>query len=113
MFTYFPHAPKVPDWLPGAITVHEGDWKLIRIFHQGENGKHGYMLFNLKDDISEKNNLAIKYPDKVKHMDALIENYLKNAGTVVPLPNPNFDPTKYHPELIGIQTRDKKIIKDE
>jgi len=112
MFTYFPHAPRVPDWLPPAADVHVGDWKLIRLFYQGENGKHGYMLYNLKEDIGEKNNLAAKYPEKVKEMDQLITNYLKDAKTVVPLPNPAFDPTKYHPELIGIQTNgDKKVKK--
>lgn len=104
MFTYFPHTPRVPDWLPPAVAVSEGDWKLIRLFYQGEKGTHSYMLYNLKDDLGEKNNLAAKYPKRVKQMDRLIENYLKKAKTVVPLPNPDFDPSKYHPELIGIQT---------
>lgn len=103
MFTYFPHAPHVPNWMPPAVSVHVGDWKLIRQFYQGENGAHGYLLYNLKDDIGERNNLAAKYPKRVKQMDALIENYLKDAKTVVPLPNPEFDQTKYHPELIGVQ----------
>ncbi|MEI7421491.1 MAG: sulfatase [Prolixibacteraceae bacterium] len=103
MFTYFPHAPKVPDWLPASVNVHDGDWKLIRMFYQGENGAHGYRLYNLKEDLGEKNNLAAKFPDRVKQMDKLIEDYLKSAKTVVPIPNPAFDPTKYHPELIGIQ----------
>jgi arylsulfatase A-like enzyme len=107
MFTYFPHAPKVPDWSPAAVDVHVGDWKLIRLFYQGEKGAHGYKLFNLKDDISEKNNLAAKFPDRVKQMDLLIENYLKEAGTVIPQPNPEFDPSKYHPELIGVQANAK------
>jgi arylsulfatase A-like enzyme len=103
MFTFFPHAPKVPDWLPVSVNVHDGDWKLIRLFYQGENGAHDYKLYNLKEDLGEKNNLAVKYPDRVKHMDKLIEDYLKSAKTVIPIPNPAFDPTKYHPELIGIQ----------
>jgi arylsulfatase A-like enzyme len=108
MFTFFPHAPKVPDWLPGSVAVHEGDWKLIRMFHQGENGAHGYMLFNLKEDIGEQHNLASGYPKRVKQMDLLIENHLKDAGAVVPIPNPAFDPAKYRPELIGVQQRTGK-----
>ena len=36
IFTYFPHNPRVPDWLPPSASVHHGDWKLIRIFHGGE-----------------------------------------------------------------------------
>lgn len=103
IFTYFPHCPPVPDWLPPAMSVHVGDWKLIRLFHQGENGAHSYLLYNLKEDIGEKNNLAVAYPEKVQEMDRLMEVYLKDAGTVVPLVNPAFDPAKYHPEEIGVQ----------
>lgn len=103
MFTYFPHAPKVPDWLPGAVAVSEGDWKLIRLFYQGENGKHDYMLYNLKEDLGEKNNLAAKFPKRVKQMDLLIENYLTDAKTLIPVPNPAFDPSKYRPDLVGVQ----------
>jgi arylsulfatase A-like enzyme len=39
IFTYFPHNPPVPDWLPPAITAVAGDWKLIRLFHQGETAR--------------------------------------------------------------------------
>lgn len=103
MFTFFPHAPRVPDWLPASVAVTDGDWKLIRMFHQGENGAHGYFLFNLREDLGEKNNLASRYPERVKKMDRLIENHLQDAGAVVPIPNPAFDPAKYRPELIGVQ----------
>lgn len=108
MFTYFPHAPKVPDWLPPVVSVHRGPWKLIRMFYQGENGAHGYLLYNLEDDPGEKHNLALKYRGRVKTMDKLIDNYLKDAKAVVPLPNPEFDPSKYHPERIGIQANETK-----
>ena len=108
MFTFFPHAPRVPDWLPPAVAVHVGDWKLIRLFHQGENGAHDYLLYNLKNDIGEKNNLAAKYPKRVKQLDALIQDYLNDAKTVVPMANPDFDPAKYHPELIGVQAQNTK-----
>ena len=111
MFTYFPHQPRVPDWLPPAVDVHVGDWKLIRLFYQGENGAHGYLLYNLKEDVGETNNLAAKYPEKVKEMDLLITNYLKDAKTVVPLPNPAFNQAQYHPELIGIQTNGPKATR--
>lgn len=108
MFTYFPHAPKVPDWLPAAVAVTDGDWKLIRQFYQGDNGKHGYMLYNLRKDLGEKENLADKNRKKVKEMDTLIENYLSETKAVIPAPNPAFDISKYHPERIGIQTRNNK-----
>lgn len=95
IFTYFPHAPGVPDWLPPAVSVHSGDWKLIRIFYGGENGKHRYKLFNLNEDIGEQSDLAGQFPERVEQLDALIEQYLIETNAVRPLPNPRFDPSKY------------------
>jgi len=101
VFQFFPHNPPVPEWLPPSVSVHRGDWKLIRIFHGGEAGAHRYLLFNLKDDISETNNLAAKKPNLVKELDALIEKFLNDTQAIVPTSNPNFDPKQYRPELEG------------
>lgn len=101
IFTYFPHNPPVPDWIPPSISVHHKNWKLIREFHQGENGAHRFRLFDLSKDIGESNNLAAQMPDLVKELDAKIEAHLKNSRAVVPIPNPKFDPKKYRPELEG------------
>nr|WP_206294572.1 sulfatase [Humisphaera borealis] len=108
VFQYFPHDPGVPDWLPPAVSVHRGDWKLIRIFHGGEKGAHRYLLFNLRDDLGEKVNLAARKPELVAELDALIETFLANTKAVVPVANPAFDPAKYHPELEGVQTNKEK-----
>jgi arylsulfatase A-like enzyme len=108
VFQYFPHNPGVPDWLPPAVSVHRGDWKLIRIFHGGENGAHRYLLFNLRDDLGEKSNLAAQNPDLVSELDALISRFLAETKAVVPIPNPAFDPVKYHPELEGKQKAQTK-----
>jgi arylsulfatase A-like enzyme len=101
IFTYFPHDPAVPDWLPPSVVVIQGDWKLIRIFHGGENGAHRWKLFNLRDDLGERNDLAAKDPERVKEMDALIEAFLKDTGAVVPIPNPKFDPATWKLEDEG------------
>jgi arylsulfatase A-like enzyme len=101
VFQYFPHAPGVPDWLPPSVSVHRDDWKLIRIFHGGENGAHRHLLFNLRDDLGEKNNLTAAKPELVGELDALIEKFLTDTKAVVPVPNPAFDPSKYRPELEG------------
>jgi arylsulfatase A-like enzyme len=102
-FQYFPHNPGVPDWLPPAVSVHRDDWKLIRIFHGGEKGAHRHLLFNLRDDLGERNNLAAQKPELVTELDATIETFLIDTKAVVPVPNPAFDPKKYHPELEGKQ----------
>lgn len=105
VFQYFPNSPNVPDWLPPGVSVHRRDgWKLIRIFHAGEKGAHRYLLHNLTEDPGEKNNLASQKPELVAELDALIETFLTDTKAVVPIPNPNFDPAKYRPELEGIST---------
>ena len=101
-FTFFPHAPPVPEWIPPSVAVHEGDWKLIRIFYGGEAGEHRWKLFNLSKDIGETNDLAEQEPDEVARMDALIEAFLVRTGAVCPIANPAFDPAKYRPELEGV-----------
>jgi hypothetical protein len=95
IYTYFPHSPRIPDWLPPAVSVVKGDWKLIRLFHNGDNGDHRWKLFNLRQDIGEQNDLASSQPERVKALDELIEKYLVDRGAVLPTANPNFDHTKY------------------
>jgi arylsulfatase A-like enzyme len=101
VFQYFPHNPAVPDWLPPAVSIHRGDYKLIRIFHGGEAGGHRHLLFNLRDDAGERENSALQRPELVTELDVLIDDFLNETGAVVPIPNPEFDPSKYHPELEG------------
>jgi arylsulfatase A-like enzyme len=109
IFTYFPHAPNVPDWLPPSVAANAGDWKLIRLFHHGKNGAHDYRLYNLKNDIGEEQNLASRHPDKVRELDRLIERHLTDAKAVTPKPNSRFDPAQFDPSRIGVQVGGLKI----
>ena len=121
IFTYFPHDPPVPDWIPPSISVHQGDWKLIREFYQGGNGTHRYRLFNLRDDLGEKKNIARHHPELVRRLDQIITDFLTDTKAVLPVPNPVFDPAKYRPDLEGINkvrgnpkpTRGKAPAKDD
>jgi hypothetical protein len=79
------------------------------MFHYGEDGKHEYRLYNLRDDIGENSNLAAVHPEKVKELDKLIEDYIAAVDVVVPLPNPNFDPAKFDPSKIGVQAGGLKM----
>ena len=105
IYTYFPHSPGVPDWLPPSVAVHEGDWKLIRIFLCGEGGAHDYRLYNLANDIGETDDLSAREPERVARMDAMIEAYLQDAGAATPIRNPNFDPAQYDADDIGVSHR--------
>ena len=87
-----------PAW---SVVVHQNEWKLIRIFHGGENGAHRWKLFNLRDDIGEKNDLAANEPDRVKAMDLLIEHFLADTNAVQPVRNPTFDPAMFNPDDEG------------
>jgi hypothetical protein len=81
--------------------VHQADWKLIRVFHGGQDGSHRWKLFNLSEDIGEKHDLAAREPQQVKKLDALIDRFLADTRAVVPVPNPDFDPAAYRPEDEG------------
>jgi len=107
-FTYFPHDPGVPDWMPPSVAVHDGEWKLIRIFYHGENNQHRYQLYNLKQDLGEKTNLAAQEPARVKELDAKIESFLTETKAVLPKLNPNFDPSKYDPKEEGVSKMNAK-----
>jgi hypothetical protein len=81
IFTYFPHGPKVPDHLPPSVSIHSGDWKLIRVFHSHHE------LYNLREDIGELRNLADRHPDLVRELDAKIERHLADSAALTPRPD--------------------------
>lgn len=101
IFTYFPHQTEVPDWLPPAVSVHSGKWKLIRVFHGDLSGGHRYMLYDLSTDIGEKHDVSRQHMDVVLRLDQQIEQHLENTNAVRPLPNPNFRPEEYDRSLEG------------
>jgi arylsulfatase A-like enzyme len=109
MFTHVPGHGNTPQWLPPSTSVHLGEWKLIRTYHYGDDGRHEYRLYNLRDDIGESKNLAAVHSEKVRELDGLIEGYIAEAKVIVPLPNPNFDPSKFDPMKIGVQVGGLKM----
>ncbi len=84
-FTWFPH-------LIPAVSVHRGDWKLIRRFEPHRDYPDVRELYNLQEDIGETRNLAGKMPGKVKELDALIDGFIKDTGALAPKPNPAYKP---------------------
>ncbi|MCX7886300.1 MAG: sulfatase [Verrucomicrobiae bacterium] len=86
LFNYFPHG-RSPG-RAGGVWVRSGDWKLIRWF--GNPPTHE--LYNLRDDIGETRNLATTQPQRVKQLDALIDQFLAETGALQPIPNPAYKP---------------------
>ena len=89
IFCHFPHYVPATQNLP-CTWVRKGDWKLLRLYGEGPDRSNGYELYNLKDDVGEASNLAQKYPQKVKELDALIDRFLLDTGSLSPQPNPAY-----------------------
>ncbi|MDB6136032.1 MAG: arylsulfatase family protein [Verrucomicrobiales bacterium] len=74
------------------LAVRKGDWKLVKAPEggglDGQNNAagtatvEGAQLYNLTEDIGEKNNLAVREPEKVKELSALWNQW--NSGLVSP-----------------------------
>ncbi|MCM8532678.1 MAG: sulfatase [Lentisphaeraceae bacterium] len=90
VYTYFPHSPRVPDVLPPSVAVRQGDWKLIRLFHDNPDQSHRFELYNLKEDIGERQNVTSEKPELVRSLDKLIDGFLIDTQAVTPLKNPNY-----------------------
>ncbi len=76
------HKPR-PPILHGGEVIRDGDWKLIdtrggRGFDANRKVKYGVELYNLQNDLSEKNNLADKMPEKVESLRAKMVRILGN-----------------------------------
>lgn len=59
---------------PGE-TIRKGDWKLHYYFED-----NSIQLYNLKDDIGEKTNIAMAYPGKVKELMNLLQKWNKKTN---------------------------------
>ena len=58
--------------------VRKGNWRLTAL----ANG--GWQLFDLTHDLSETNNIAAEYPEKVREMKSLWNTWAKSVGLNVP-----------------------------
>ena len=62
--------------------IHSGDWKLMEFLEDGH-----LELYNLRDDVGEKNNLAAKEPERAKALHAKLVAW--RASVKAPMPTPN------------------------
>src|SRR5262249_42345862 len=73
-------------WRFGSqMAIRKGDWVLVRPSmgtKEYEKIAKTAMLFNLKDDISQKNDLAAKAPERVRAMQAEWDRW--NADLMMP-----------------------------
>jgi len=82
------HQPLIPTRPCGA--VRKGDFKLIEFYEDGWTE-----LYNLREDIGERKNLARSLPDKAAELRHELDTWRKSVGAQMPTPAPeNYDPAK-------------------
>lgn len=90
LYWHYPHYSN-QGGIPGAA-VRDGDWKLIERFEDGRT-----QLFNLKDDLGEKQDLAAKYPERVAEMRQQLHEWYKETDAKFLQAKPG-GPAPWHPE---------------
>lgn len=69
--------------------IRMGDWKLMEFFEDGH-----LELYNLREDLSERNNLAAKMPEKAKDLHARLVAWRQKIGAPMPRPRTAENGTK-------------------
>lgn len=75
-------------WTPGAA-IRARDFKLIEFYEYDK-----IELYNLADDIGEKNDLAKKMPEKANQMHEMLKAWQSKMGAKMPVPNPKYKTTE-------------------
>lgn len=82
------HFPHYQGGTPHSA-IRRGDYKLIEFYETGER-----MLFNLRTDLGERNDIAKTNPDIAADLSQRLKSYLAAVGAAMPKPNPDYDPGK-------------------
>ena len=79
LFWHYPHY-----WNGGKVSPYSvarvGDWKLIRFYESGREE-----LYNLRDDLSERHDLARSQPEKRRELARRLDGWLKEVGAQMPI----------------------------
>lgn len=94
LYWHFPHYSN-QGGQPGHA-IRSGDWKLIQFFEDQR-----LELYNLRDDVGERRNLAKKEAARAKRMLARLEEISRDCRANLPAANPGYDPAKEDQGLTG------------
>jgi arylsulfatase A-like enzyme len=87
LFWHFPHYS--PQLGRPSAAIRRGDRKLILFFED----QH-VELYNLKNDVSESQDLASAEPGVAAELRTALEKMLRETDAQIPQPNPNYDPAR-------------------
>jgi arylsulfatase A len=82
-----------PHYHPGGATpygaIRDGQWRLVEFFEDGK-----LELYHLAEDVGESTDLVAKNPEKRDELLAKLHAWRKQVGAQMPLPNPDYDPSR-------------------
>ncbi|NLY00704.1 MAG: sulfatase [Rhodopirellula sp.] len=87
LFWHYPHYGN-QGGAPSAA-IRKGDWKLIEWQEDSRTE-----LYNLRNDIGEKCDLATKEPARAEQLRDELHLWQQQVGAKFPAPNPDYDPTR-------------------
>jgi arylsulfatase A-like enzyme len=87
LFWHYPHYSNQGGGPGGAIRV--GNYKLIEWFED-----HRVELFNVKEDLGERNDLASKLPERAADLASQLHAWQKSVDASFPTPNPGYKPAR-------------------
>lgn len=96
LYWHYPHYSNQGGVPSGAI--RRGDYKLIEFYEDGR-----LELFNLKDDIGERRNLAKAEPKIAAELHAMLKRWRASVSAAMPEPNPNYNPAQADQHLTGAE----------
>lgn len=89
----------------GRFAIRKEEWKLILwpgsggwtfpVTEKDMEGLPEFQLYNLKEDPSEKNNLVLKHPKKVRELKSLLEKYIVEGRSTPGSKQKNDGPDKW------------------
>jgi len=91
VYWHYPHYGNQGGFPGGAI--RQGDWKLLENYEDGS-----VQLYNLADDIGERNNLAQQQPERVAQMRAKLHEWYKQVDAKFLRPKKEDGPMPWRPE---------------
>jgi len=83
IFWHYPHFSNQLGRPAGSVRV--GDYKLVELYET-----ETVELYNLKDDISESNDLSASMKEKTQEMHQMLKSWRKKMNAQMPLPNPDY-----------------------
>jgi arylsulfatase A len=90
LFWHYPHHQhyQLGGSMPFAA-IRSGDFKLIEFYND-----NAVELYNLANDLAEQKDLAFSDPARAKAMQDRLHAWQIQVGAQMPLPNPDYDPSK-------------------